>query len=1024
MSFKPPSKGEALKKIKSLIENFKKNENSYTKSGSVYNETQVRRDFIDPFFETLGWDVSNRKGLPQHIREVIHEASVDIEDQNKKPDYAFRIASIRKYFVEAKKPSVKIESDSNSAFQLKRYGWSAKMPISVLTNFHYLIIYDCKPIPNESDDYRVGRLKLYHYTEYIDKFDEIYESLSRDSVFSGKFDEKYKLVEASGVIPVDSFFLKQIESWRERLANEVLSKNPKITQLELNYVIQTFLNRLVFLRICEDRNLEKYQTLLNIKSNTIYKDLLKLFKEADAKYNSGLFNFTKDILSEKIDLGNEVLKKIISELYYPKSPYVFSVIESNLLGDIYEMFLSKEIAIKSKKSVEITEKPEIANEKGVVTTPKFIIDAITLKSIQKLVDNKTPKEISSMRFADICCGSGSFLISVYQYLIDYHTDWYLKDGTRKNRDKIFESTGNSWFLGLEEKRKILLNNIFGVDIDENAVEVAKFSLLIKLLEGETNESIKSLYTRLHERALPDLDDNIQCGNSLVDKNIFKFKKASEMKSSELRSLRVFNWNEKFKQIIDDGGFHSIVGNPPYTRIQTMKKITPLELQYYQSKHSKYSCAQNDNFDKYFIFIEKALQLLRPAGILGYIVPNKFTKIKSGESLRQLISNNSYLNEIVNFGKEQVFGSKTTTYTCLLILSKKKNQNFVVELVADIKSWKLGKKGLIDTMKDSEISKNPWVFIIGPLKQLHQRLKKIPTTLKDVAYIYVGLQTSMDEVYIIRPEKISGSTVTFTDINRKKWVIEKEILKPCIYDLILESFLKPASNALIIFPYHEVGGYMVAYSVDEMRQRFPKTLDYLTSFQTKLSERDVQPNPGNQWYRYGRSQSLAKFSGREKLIVKVLSLEPCFTHDNSDLMFTGGGNGPYYGVSLKNDSDFSIHYLQALLNNTITDLFVKSSSSVFQRGYFSYGKQFIQDLPVIIPNLKNKTQKKTHDKIIELVKKLISLNSKLEKTKVPSRKTELATHIEAFKDELNSMIYQLYKVSDEERKYLITLEPVE
>jgi len=1021
VSFKPLSKGEALEKVKLLVQNFKDNENEYMRSGSAYNETEARRDFIDPFFEAFGWDVSNKSGLPQHIREVVHEASVEVEDQNKKPDYAFRAAGIRKYFVEAKKPSVKIESDSKSAFQLKRYGWSAKMPISVLTNFNYLIIYDCKPIPNENDDYRIGRLKLYHYVEYVDKFDKIYETFSRETVFSGKFDETYKLAEVKGVMPVDSFFLSQIECWRERLAKEIFSKNLKITQTELNYVIQTFLNRLVFLRICEDRNLEKYETLLNIKSKTIYKDLLKLFKEADAKYNSGLFNFTKDVLSDKIDLGNEVVRKIISELYYPKSPYVFSVIESNLLGDIYEIFLSKEIIIKSKKSVEILEKPEIANEKGVVTTPKFIIDAIISKSIQKLVDDKTPKEISLMHFADICCGSGSFLIAVYQYLIDYHTDWYLKDGIGKHLDKVYEGTGNSWFLTLEEKRKILLNNIFGVDIDENAVEVAKFSLLIKLLEGETNESIKSLYARFRERALPDLDENMQYGNSLIDKNIFKFKNASEMKSFELQSLRVFNWAESFQKIIATGGFDAIVGNPPYTRIQTMKKITPLELQYFQSKHSKYTCAQNDNFDKYFVFIERALQLLQKGGMLGYIVPHKFTKIKSGESLRKLITDDSYLDEIIHFGKEQVFGSKTTTYTCLLILSKKKNQNFVVELITGINSWKLGNKGLVDTMKDSEISKEPWVFIIGPLKQLHQRLKKITLTLKDVGEIYVGLQTSMDEVYIIKPEKMSGNTVRFTDVYGKKRAIEKGILKPCIYDLTLKPFLKPVSNALIIFPYHKVKRSLVVYSAGEMKTRFPKTLDYLTNFKKKLKKRDIQPNAGNEWYRYGRSQSLTKFSGRKKLIVKVLSLEPCFAHDDSDLMFTGGGNGPYYGVSLKDSSNFSIHYLQALLNNPITYLFVKSSSSIFRGGYFSYGKQFIQDLPIIVLDVNDKKQEKIHDKIVNLVKKLVSLNTKLETSKVPSKRTDLVRQIEAFKDELTSMVYQLYKVSEEERKYLVTLE---
>jgi hypothetical protein len=1021
MTVKPFSKDQALEKVKRLVENFKHNESEYTKNGSGYNETEVRRDFIDPFFEALGWDVSNKGGLSQHTREVIHEDSVDVEDQNKKPDYAFRAGGIRKYFVEAKKPSVKIESDSKSSFQLKRYGWSAKMPVSVLTNFNYLIIYDCRTPPNEADDYRIGRLKQYHYTEFVNKFDEIYNALSRESVYSGKFDEIYKFVEAKGVIQIDSFFLSQIEKWRERLAKEILIQNPNIVQSELNYVVQTFLNRLVFLRICEDRNLEKYETLLKVKPDDVYNEFLTLCKAADQKYNSGLFNFTKDVLSTKISLGNSVLRKIIAELYYPKSPYVFSVIETNLLGDIYEMFLSKEIVIKNKKTVEVREKPEIANEKGVVTTPKFIIDAIISKSLQKLIEGKSPNDISKMHFADICCGSGAFLIAAFQYLIDYHIDWYISDGPEKHKDRVYKGTGNSWFLTLEEKRRILTNNIFGVDIDENAVEVAKFGLLIKILEGETNESIKSLYDKSHVKALPDLDSNIQHGNSLVDKNIFKFKKISEMKSGELDSLRVFNWDEKFPKIFVNGGFDAIIGNPPYSRIQTMKKISPLELDYFQSKHSRYNTASSDNFDKYFVFIERAVQLLRNNGMLGYITPHKFMKIRSGESLRKLISENSYLNEIVYFGKEQVFGGKTTTYTAILVLSKKTNTNFKVEFVTDITSWKLGAQGFIATMKNSEISKDPWIFITGPLKKLHQRLKKIKTTLQTVAEIYVGLQTSMDEVYIIKPEKISGSLVSFKDVKGRQCTIEKKILKPCIYNLTLKPYSKPFANTLIIFPYHNIGGNLIAYSLIEMKTKFPKALAYLNQFKKELAKRDISSKDRNAWYRYGRSQSLTKFKGREKLVVKVLSLEPVFAYDDNDLMFTGGGNGPYYGVSLKKDTKFSIHYLQALLNNPITDLFVKKSSSVFRGGYFSYGKQFIQNLPIISPDLSNKKQKQIHDEIVRLVKKLISLNTKYDRTTVPSKRKVLETQIEAFKDELDSHVYQLYQISEKERKYLITLE---
>lgn len=1019
MAQQKSNRTDALNKIKKLVEKFEFNESDYISTSSIYNETEVRRDFIDPFFEALGWDVSNKKSLPQNIREVIHEANVDVGDENKKPDYAFRVYGIRKYFVEAKKPSVNISSNSKSAFQLRRYGWSAKMPVSVLSNFRNLSIYDCKPIPKEGDNYRIGRIKHYSYNDYITKFDEIYDSLSREAIFSGKFDEIFGKIPTTGIIPVDSFFLTQIEKWREMLANEIFTLNPKITQTELNYVIQTFLNRLIFLRICEDRSLEKYQTLMKINSKSTYKDLLKLFKSADSKYNSGLFNFTKDVLAEKIDLGNKVLLKIICQLYYPQSPYVFSVIESSLLGEIYEMFLIKEIIIEKKK-VLIREKPEITHDKGVVTTPKFIIDEIVSKSIQNLIDGKSPKQIESLNFADICCGSGAFLMGMYQHLVDYSITWYVNDGPDKHKKQIYQGPGNSWFLTLEEKRKILLNNIFGVDIDANAVEVTKFSLLIKLLENENTDSLTSLYSQHKLKALPDLDDNIQHGNSLIGNEFYKFKKASELNHTESDSLQIFDWKNKFEQIIAKGGFDAIVGNPPYTRIQIMKQIHPLELEYYQNKKCNYICSKKDNFDKYFIFIERALQLLSKDGILGYITPHKFTKIKSGESLRQIISANSLLKKIIHFGKEQVF-EKTTTYTCILFLQHCKNLSCDIELVTDLNSWKLGIRGVVETMKSTEISKDPWVFIIGPLKQIHQKLEKIKTKLDGVADIYVGLQTSLDKVYIIKPDKVIGNKVSFKDTNGKKWVIEKNILKPCIYDLTLHPFLQPPSNSNIIFPYSINSTGSKILSPTEMSKSFPETLKYLQNFKADLMKRHVSPPMGKDWYRFGRSQSLSKFDGREKLIVQVLSLEPRFAYDNQNSMFTGGGNGPYYGVSLKKDASISILYLQAILNSRITNLLVESSSSVFRGGYFSYGKQFIENLPIVIPNLENEKDKKVHDDIINTVKKIHVLASKLDTTTIPATKESIKRQMNALKEELDSTLCVLYNISDEESKYLMTVE---
>ena len=567
-------KGRTLQQIRALVENFRRNESDYSRTDSQYNEAQVKSDFIEPFFHALGWDIENASGLPQNLREVVYEARVEAGDSKapRKPDYAFRLAGDRKYFVEAKKPSISVESDSESAFQLRRYGWSANLPISVLMNFKYLIIYDCKPPPLESDDYRTCRMKVYSYTDYESKFEEIFSLLSREAVYTGIFDQEFAEPIAKGSNPIDNYFLTQINCWRKRLAEDILAKNPKLSSSELNYLVEAFINRIVFLRICEDRDIEKYESLLDISNDNTRNELIELFKRSDTKYDSGIFDFRNDKLSLGIIISDDILAEIIKDLYYPKSPYVFSVVESNILGQIYEMFLTERIETVGKKKIEMVKKPEVSHDLGVVSTPHFVVQEIVRRTINRLCKGRTPEEISRMRFGDLACGSGSFLLEAFEFLLDYHLNWYVEN---KTLDKIYKGEGDLWYLTLEEKKRILLSNIFGVDIDPNAAEVTKFGLLIKLIEDETAATIDASVHKPGQRALPSLDANVKCGNSVVDETFFRFKKASELQVNELAQLNVFDWKREFP-FLKEHGFNAIIGNPPYTRIQVLMKLSPLE----------------------------------------------------------------------------------------------------------------------------------------------------------------------------------------------------------------------------------------------------------------------------------------------------------------------------------------------------------------------------------------------------------------------------------------------------------------
>ena len=333
--------------IKQLIEKYQSDRDYYLTN--KYNETLLRSDFLDPFFELLGWDIKNNERKPTNEREVILEEALktNASENSKKPDYTFRLFSERKFFLEAKKPSVKIEADNETAKQLRRYGFTAKLKISVLSNFEYLIIYDTSVKVEKEDTFQKALIKKYHYTEYESKFNEIKQLLGKEEVYSGAFDNEWKAIENKlNQYSIDNLFLKQINEWRKALGTEIHKYEPKIDEQQLNDVVQSYLNRVLFLRVCEDRNLEDYQTLLKFAKAYDFKALIKKFQEADKRYNSGLFDqLLKDKIIENI---SSIFWTIIQHLYYPESPYSFSVFSSDVLGSIYEIFLSEKLVIQKK----------------------------------------------------------------------------------------------------------------------------------------------------------------------------------------------------------------------------------------------------------------------------------------------------------------------------------------------------------------------------------------------------------------------------------------------------------------------------------------------------------------------------------------------------------------------------------------------------------------------------------------------------------------------------------------------------
>lgn len=1003
------SKSEHADKIdllKNKVEQYSASFEQYKQQ--TYNETQVRVDFVNFLFQLLGWDVLNEAGLPQHLREVTHEANVSVEEngksKNKKPDYAFRIGTEILFYLETKKPAVDITSDSLPAFQLRRYGWSGNLKISVLTNFTDLYIYDCSVRPVEGDDIGVALIAHYHYSEYVEKFEEIYGMLSKEAAVTGEFEKKFATL--SGPFrrePFDEYFLKQIKEWRLIFGNSMMASNPSISINTLNIAVQRILDRIIFLRICEDRSFEDYETLKHVSS---FDELKQIFESADEKYDSGLFELLEE---DSISVDDNVLIDIFMDLYYPNNSYEFSVVDPYIIGQIYELFLDETLVYEDGKGVYCVEKPEAVDSQGAVNTPKNVTDIIVEKTLEPLFVGKTVDDVKNLKIADICCGSGNFLLSAFEYVVNFYIN-YLLEHDKENavrRGDIYTLPGSTQFyLSYEIRRRILVKNIWGVDIDPLAVEVTKFSLLLKVLEGVSKEEVTAYTRTTRNHILPNLDLNIKNGNSLVGNNFAVFNKNIYRYVELLYKIKMFDWDKEF-----DGKFDAIVGNPPYIRVQNMVRYSPEEYAFYRSSNSGFVVGDAELLDKYQLFLEKGINLLKDDGYLGYIIPHKFMVTKSGIKLRKLLSDNKYVSSIVHFGSNQVFKNRST-YTAILLLSKGGKEEFDIAFIDDLAKFLSDRKTNTTVYPADYISGRPWTFLNSKLVEQLSALGDKIEPLKNLADIFVGLQTSADKIYIVKENKSDDNYLYFTDISGVERKIEKAILRKSVYDTQMVKYEKIVANTFIIYPYKKNGNKVELFSVEEMEKDYPFAYEYLLTYKEILGKRNMPTRTEDTWYAYGRSQSIKRFLEGYHLIWPVLSLDANYVFDDEMISFTGGGNGPFYGLEMKIDTEESIFYVQALLNHWLSEEIVKSKASFFRGGYYSHGKQFVAELPIYRIDFKNPSERRLHDAIVEKVELMMELSAQKLSVSNQGEKDMLSRAVENIQDEINTIIDKMYGVEQQ------------
>jgi len=599
-----------------------------------FKELWVREQFIDPLLHALGWE-KVRAGTVI-LDGLVTEDRLQGLGATKAPDYACYLFGQRQFFVEAKKPSINLATDPTPAHQIRRYCWNAGLAVGLLTDFEEFCFYDCRVHPNQSDPADTGRFRYFKVFELPDNWEWLTGLLSREAVSGGSL-RNFELERKAppGAKPIGESFLAEIEKFRKLLASDIASHN-SLTSIELSGVVQTIIDRIIFLRVCEARDIENQESLLRaVSARDAFQKLKQLFLGADARYNSGLFHDAElnSVSTAHLRIGDEVLQKIVKGLY-PPSPYEFSLIGADVLAHVYEQFLGKVIHVAGDR-VRIVDRPEVKKAGGVVYTPAPIVRHMVKTAIDESL-TLNPDGLKSFRICDPACGSGSFLVEVFDYLCDSTLQGLtanVKASSESRNPRIVPDGHGDWLLSSNEKKRVLRDHVFGVDIDPQAVEVTKLSLLLKVLEGESREYIDRQLTLFQEKALPDIDSNIVCGNSLVSPEIISYDQEALFGSDRRLKIRPFDWPLGFPSVFErnQSGFDVVIGNPPYVLLQDEFR-DPATDRYFREKYQVASF----KLDTYHLFLERSIDLLRTGGVLSFITPTNWMTNNNLTQLRQML----------------------------------------------------------------------------------------------------------------------------------------------------------------------------------------------------------------------------------------------------------------------------------------------------------------------------------------------------------------------------------------------------
>lgn len=1013
------SSAQRKQKMTELIAEY----NKFKKQGKLdLTSEETIRTWLNELLAIFDWDVRDTSQILQEkvLSKAEKEKLKEIGSQNTRPDYTFRIAKEKLTFLDAKDISVKILDDVEAAFQIKSYGWSILAPCAFISNFEEFAIYDCTYTPEQGQDPTLGRI-YFAIEDYVANYDVLETHLLKENIYKGKLNEIYstslkdnKYIEK---ITPDLKFAQQLSDFRLALAADILENNSKFigdNSANLSYIVQIIINRVLFIRVCEARKIEEENLLLSFSDkgfwdafkNSSYFDFFK-------HYDGPLFDRIKEI--HEIKISNGVFDSLLQYLYYP-SPYRFDVIPTKLLSDIYEIFLSKKLLIDGDE-VKDEIKSEYLKTKGAVSTPQYMVQEIIRRTIpERRIHDLGIENIFSHKILDIACGSGVFAIEAFDYIEEIFRELYF-EFNHPDFQKYFVKTNTDVIVNILGKKTIMDNCIFGVDIDPEAVEVAKMSLSLKIVDASDYVESYNEIGIFGSKILNGIGNNIRCGNSLVESDILEVFPSIEDNEEELLKTNIFDWTGEhgFNEIFEQkGGFDFIIGNPPYVEVKNYNVDLPYMHLYIKER---FPSSKNGKIDLAIPFIEKGISLLNPIGRLGFIVQKRFFKTEYGKKIREIITASNYLTSVIDFETTSIFKDRIT-YVALLLLDKSSPENFSFKLF----------KGNVETLPSqlretqtpdvapeqysilpaTAVNANPWSFDDNELIEIKTRLLEFGC-LGDYAKVRVGIQVLWDKAYHIRPTSVKKGIINGNSHIENDIEIELAACRPLICNENFYPYRNDNADVFVIFPYDVVKGVVTEIPFSDFKERFPLAANYLGRNKKTIQQNVETWDEAANWHHYTRVQNHG--ATYPKILVPMTALDTFASLTFSDKTYCDNAN--VFFIDTPEKDEVTLYAFSAIINSTIYSVLARSIANPQTNGYFKFNKQFLEPVPFPVQNfIDNAVLKK---QLAKVASRIDDLQNKY-KVSSPTQRRAFAKMLSSQWNLLDELCYELYNLTDAEKAF--------